>query len=51
MRHVVSVKDPYSRILGFIDRSRYVSFCTHEVPDPLSENVVVPGIEPGPLNL
>jgi hypothetical protein len=24
-RHVVSVTDPYGRILGFIDRSRYFS--------------------------
>jgi hypothetical protein len=24
--HVVSVIDPYSRILGFLDRSRYVFF-------------------------
>jgi hypothetical protein len=23
--HVVSVTDPYSRILGFLDRSRYLS--------------------------
>jgi hypothetical protein len=33
--HVVSVTDPYGRILGFIDRSRYFSIkdhfsCTHE---------------------
>jgi hypothetical protein len=32
---VVSVTDPYGRILGFIDRSRYFSIkylfsCTHE---------------------
>jgi hypothetical protein len=24
--HVVSVKDPYGRILDFLDRSRYISF-------------------------
>jgi hypothetical protein len=24
-RHVVSVTDPYGRILGFLDRSRYFS--------------------------
>jgi hypothetical protein len=24
-RHVVSVADPYGRILGFLDRSRYFS--------------------------
>jgi hypothetical protein len=33
--HVASVTDPYGRILGFLDRSRYFSFksllsCTHE---------------------
>jgi hypothetical protein len=33
--HVVSVTDPYGRILGFLDRSRYFSIkwlfsCTHE---------------------
>jgi hypothetical protein len=33
--HVVSVTDPYGRILGFLDRSRYISIklllsCTHE---------------------
>jgi hypothetical protein len=33
--HVVSVTDPYGRILGFLDRSRYFSTkqllsCTHE---------------------
>jgi hypothetical protein len=32
--HVVSVTDPYGRILGFLDRSRYFSIkyllsCTH----------------------
>jgi hypothetical protein len=25
VRHVVSVTDPYGRILGFLDRSRYFS--------------------------
>jgi hypothetical protein len=34
-RHVVSVLDPYGRILGFLDRSPYFSIkellsCTHE---------------------
>jgi hypothetical protein len=54
--------DPYSRILGFIDQSRYFSIkqllsCTHETEWTLlqahyfSENLVVPGIKPGPLNL
>jgi CBS-domain-containing membrane protein len=33
--HVVSVTDPYGRMLGFLDRSRYFSIkqllnCTHE---------------------
>jgi hypothetical protein len=67
--HVVSVADPYGRILGFIDRSRYFSIkqllsCTHEAEwTPFqthycflsffvfSENLVVPGIEPGPPDL
>jgi hypothetical protein len=60
---VVSVKDPYGHILGFLDRSSYFFFfkylliCTHEaVWTPFqthyfSENLVVPGIEPGPLDL
>jgi hypothetical protein len=59
---MVSVTDPYDRIFGFLDRSRYFSskqllsfthdsewtpFQTHN----FSENLVVPGIEPGPLDL
>jgi hypothetical protein len=59
---VVSVTDPYVRILGFLDQRRYFSFkqllsCTHEAEwTPLqtnyfSENLVVQGIEPGPLDL
>jgi hypothetical protein len=36
--HVVSVTDPYGRILGLLDRSRFFFF-------------VVSGIEPGPPNL
>jgi hypothetical protein len=49
--HVVSVTDPHSRILGFLDRSRYfflriapewTPFQTHY----LSENLVAPEIEP-----
>jgi hypothetical protein len=59
---VVSVTDPYGRILGFLDRSRYFSFkwllnCTHEAEwtpfqtHYFSENLVAPGIEPGPLDL
>jgi hypothetical protein len=39
---VVSVTDPYGRNLGFLDGS--------PVPD-FSENLVAPGIEPGPLDL
>jgi hypothetical protein len=53
---VVTVTDPYDRILGFLDRSRYFSIkqllsCTHEAEctpfqtQYFSENVVVPGIE------
>jgi hypothetical protein len=59
---VVSVTDPYSRILRFLNRSRYVFLhvalnCTHEAEwtpfqtHYFSENLVVPGIEPGPLDL
>jgi hypothetical protein len=64
--HVVSVTDPCSGILGFLDRSRYFFIkllsCTHEAECapfqthylfsfPPPENLVVPGIEPGPPNL
>jgi hypothetical protein len=56
------VTDPYSRILDFLDRSRYFSIkqllsCTHEAEwtpfqtHYFSENLVVPGIEPRPLDL
>jgi hypothetical protein len=59
---VVSVTDPYGRILGFLDRSRYFSIkkllsCTHEAERTafqthnFSENLVEPGIEPRPLGL
>jgi hypothetical protein len=59
---VVSVTDPYGRILGFLDRSRYFSIkkllsCTHEAKwTPFqtyyfSEYLAAPGIEPGPLDL
>jgi hypothetical protein len=44
-RHVVSVTDPYGRILDFLDRIRY------PVADPLHFFLVVPGIEPGPPDL
>jgi hypothetical protein len=60
--HVVSVTDPYGRILVFLDRSRYFPFqaflsCTHEAEWTLfqtyyfSENLVELGIETGPLDL
>jgi hypothetical protein len=59
---MVSVTDPYGHILRFLDQSRYFFF---EVAPQLylkaewtpfqthyfSENLVVPGIEPGPLYL
>jgi hypothetical protein len=56
---VVSVTDPYGLILGFLDRSRYIFFqaAPHEAEwTPFqtyyfSENLVAPGIEPGPLVL
>jgi hypothetical protein len=54
---MVSVTDPYGRILGFIVRSRYFSIksllsCTHEAEwTPFQTHyfffLVVPGIEPG----
>jgi hypothetical protein len=59
---VVSVTDPYGRILGFLDRSHYFSFkwllnCTDEAEwtpfqtHYFSENLVAPGIKLGPLDL
>jgi hypothetical protein len=59
---VVSATDPYGRILGFIDRSRYFSSkkilnCAHEAgwtsfqTHYFSENLAAPGIEVGPLDL
>jgi hypothetical protein len=59
---MVSVTDPYGRILGFLDRSRYFLFQaapqlyseaegTPFQAHYFSENLVVPGIEPGPLDL
>jgi hypothetical protein len=57
---MVSVTDPYGRILGFLDRSRYFSIkyqlsSTKEaldpVPDPLNFFLVVTGIESGPPDL
>jgi hypothetical protein len=61
--HVVSVTDPYCRILGFLARSRYLflscnsSILLTRLSGPrsrthyLSENLVAQGIEPGPLDL
>jgi hypothetical protein len=60
--HVVSVTNPYSRILGFLDRSRYFFFqvapqlysrgSVDPVPDPLLfRKSVTPGIEKGLLDL
>jgi hypothetical protein len=55
---MVGMTDPYGRILGFLDRSRYFFFflsCAHEaewIPfqtSYFSENLVVPGIEPVPI--
>jgi hypothetical protein len=59
---VVSVTNPYGRILGFLDRSRYFSIkwllsCTHEAEwTPFQTHyffilLVVTGIEPGPQDL
>jgi hypothetical protein len=55
---MVSVTDPYGRNLGFQDWSATFSFkellsCTHEAEwtHYFSENLVAPGIEPGPLDL
>jgi hypothetical protein len=59
---VVGKTDPYGRILGFLDRSRYFSIkqllsCTHEAEwtpfqnHYFSENLVEPGIKPRPLDL
>jgi hypothetical protein len=60
--YVFSITDPYGRILGSLNRRPYISFQAvpsfiHEIEwDPFqiryfSENLVAPGIEPGPLNL
>jgi CBS-domain-containing membrane protein len=54
--HVVSLTDRYGRILGFLDRSRYFFFQAAAKWAPFkthyfSENLVTPGIEPGPLDL
>jgi hypothetical protein len=59
--HVVSVTHPYGHILGFLDRSRYFSSSSSIVFNEAEwtpfqthyyvENLVAPGIEPGPLYL
>jgi hypothetical protein len=59
--NVVSVTDPYGRILSFLDKSRYFSIklllgCTHEAEwTPFQTHyfffLVVPRIEPRPLDL
>jgi hypothetical protein len=60
--HVVSVTVPYSRILYFLDRSRYFFFqvapqCIQEAEwtpfqtHYFSENAIAPEIEPGRLDL
>jgi hypothetical protein len=61
--HVVSVTGPYGRIVGFLDQepllflssSSSVVFNEAEwtpfQAQYFSESLVVPGIEPGPLNL
>jgi hypothetical protein len=56
---VVNVTHPYGRILDFLDRSRhfFISSSSWIVmtrlsgPRPVSENLAVLGIEPGPLDL
>jgi hypothetical protein len=60
---VVSVTDPYGRILGFLDRSLYFFLpssssivltrlsCPRSRPFYFSENLAAPGIEAGPLDL
>jgi hypothetical protein len=60
--HVVSVTDPYGRILFFLNRRCYFFYkvahsCTHEAEwtpfqtHYFSENLVESGIESGPLDL
>jgi hypothetical protein len=51
---VVSVTDPYGRILGFVDRSRYSVVLTRlngPRSRPTTFFLVVPGIEPGPPDM
>jgi hypothetical protein len=54
--HVISTTNPYGRILDFLDRRRYSLFQVAPLlsrgwVDPVPENLVVSGIEPGPLDL
>jgi hypothetical protein len=60
--YVVSVTDPYGRILDFLDRIHYFFFqaaphfysrgrVDHFQTHYFSQNLVALGIEPGPLNL
>jgi hypothetical protein len=54
---VVSVTDPYGLILIFLDLSRYFFFQVAQAEwtpfqtHYFSENLVVPGIKPGPLDV
>jgi hypothetical protein len=54
---MVSVWDTYGRILGFLDQSYYFFFqVAPQLYSPFQthyfkENLVTPGIEPGPLDL
>jgi hypothetical protein len=57
---VVSMTDPYGRILGSRPETllsfKWLLNCTHEVERApfqthyFSENLVMPGIEPGPMD-
>jgi hypothetical protein len=50
--HVVSATDPHGHILGFEDRSSYYfSQTATQLYSYFSENLIAPGIEPGPLDL
>jgi hypothetical protein len=54
---MVSVTDPYGHILGFLDRSRYCFFqvasqsYSRGLVDPVTDQLVVAKVEPGPLDL
>jgi hypothetical protein len=50
--HVVSLTDPYGRIIGILSFFQVARQLYSRVwVDPVPENVVAPGIEPGPLDL